>query len=123
MRSRVPEEALPLLRDLAKLLSPLGIELADNNSLGGADLLPIMRYQVPLLEMRPDATHYFDAYHSAEDTLDKVNRKSLAQNVAAFAVATLVAADVDGGFGRAPKFRGQLPPPFDRLYEGKPLHR
>ncbi len=123
MRSRVAEEALPAIRDLARLLAPLGVEYADNDSLGGADLLPMVRHRLPLLEMRHDATRYFDAYHSAEDTLDKVDPRSLERNVAVYAVAALLAAELEGGFGPAPRFRGRLPAPFDRLYEGKPLYR
>ncbi|MHC4943389.1 MAG: hypothetical protein ACYTG7_10265, partial [Planctomycetota bacterium] len=105
------------------LLEPLGIEYVGNNCLGGADLLPMMRYQLPLLEMRHDATRYFDSYHSAGDTLDKVDPDNLAQCVAAYAVAALVAAEFEEGFGRPPKFRGRLPLPFDSILEGKKMYR
>ena len=70
-----------------------------------------------------DATRYFDNYHSADDTLDKVDRKKLAKCVAAYAVAAFVAAEVEGGFGRAPRYRAKLPPPFDSVLEGKPVYR
>lgn len=123
MHSRVARTYFPMIRELALLLKPLGIKYIDNYSLGGADLLPLIRYQLPLLELRHDATNYFDAYHSARDTLDKVDPDSLAQCVAAYAVTALVAAEIEGGFGRAPKFRGQLPTPFDKIVEGKKLYR
>jgi len=123
MRSRVAGGKLRVIRDLARLLEPLDISYADNQSLGGADLLPMARHRLPVLEMIHDTTRYFDAYHSAADTLDKVDPKNLAKCVAAYAVAAFVAAEVEGGFGRAPLFRGQLPPPFDRILEGKPLYR
>ena len=76
------------------------------------------RHRLPVLELIHDASRYFDAYHSAADTLDKVDPQNLAKCVAAYAVAAFVAAEVEGGFGRAPLFRGQLPPPFDRILEG-----
>ena len=37
------------------------IEYYGNDNLGGADLFPLLRYQVPLFELRHDATEYFDA--------------------------------------------------------------
>jgi Zn-dependent M28 family amino/carboxypeptidase len=123
MGSRVAEKTLPAIRELAMLLEPLGIEYVGNNCLGGADLLPMMRYQLPLLEMRHDATRYFDSYHSAGDTLDKVDPDNLAQCVAAYAVAALVAAEIEEGFGRPPKFRGRFPLPFDSILEGKKMYR
>ncbi len=123
MRSRVADEALPAVRDLGRLLAPLGIEYLGNYASGGADLLPLLRYRIPLFEFPQDATKYFDAYHSANDTLDKVDRDDLSQIVAAYAVVTLVAAEFEDGFGRAPKFNGQWPYPFDRLFEGKDLPR
>ena len=50
-----------------------------------------------------DGTDYFDLHHTADDTLDKIDPKALAQNVAAYAVFTYLAASADGGFGSAPK--------------------
>ncbi|MCP3958291.1 MAG: M28 family peptidase [bacterium] len=115
MRSRVARRARPVARDLARLLAPLGIEYQGNEGEGGFDLLPLRRHRVPFIDLPQDGTYYFDAYHSAADTLDKVDPGDLAQNVAAYAVAALVAADIEGDLGRAPKFRGRLPPPFDEI--------
>ena len=123
MSSRVSLRSMKAIRDLARLLEPLGVSYANNASLGGADLLPMVRHRLPLLEMRHDATRYFDSYHSAEDTFDKVDPENLAQCVATYAVAALVAAEYEQGFGRAPKFRGTLPPPFDQIYAGEPMYR
>ncbi len=123
MNSRVSRRGLPAIRDLARLLEPLGIEYGTNETLGGADFLPMLRHRLPVLEMRHDGTRYFDHYHSANDTLDKVDRESLARNVAAYAVVALVAAEVEGGFGRPPKLRFRLPPPFDRAMEGESIYR
>ncbi len=104
MRSRVAEGALPVARDLARLLEPLGIEYGGNEAWGGADLRPLRAPRVPLFDLRQDGTHYFDLHHTANDTLDKVDPEALAQNVAAYAVAALVAAEVDGPLGPAPAF-------------------
>jgi carboxypeptidase Q len=123
MRSRVAKEKLPVVPDLALLLAPLGVQYSSNPTLGGADLLPLARYQLPVLEMRHDGTRYFDAYHSSNDTLDKVDPENVTQCVAAYAVVALAAAEIEGGFGRAPKFRGQLPSPFSELLRGEPPFR
>jgi len=123
MNSRVSRKGLPAIRDLARLLGPLDIEYGGNETLGGADFLPMLRHRLPVLEMRHDATRYFDHYHSANDTLDKVDRESLARNVAAYAVVALIAGEVEGGFGRPPKLRFRLPAPFDRAMDGESIYR
>lgn len=123
MASRVALSKVPVIRDLGRLLEPLGVTYAGNQAFGGADLLPLIRHRVPVLEMRHDATRYFDAYHSVHDTIERVDRENLAQCVAVYALAALVAAEYDKGFGRSMPFRGELPYPLDRLYEGKPMYR
>lgn len=123
MQSKVSFWSRMAVSEIARLLEPLGVAYMGNDTIGGADLLPMMRYQVPLFTLNHDVTEYFDVYHSANDTLDKVDPDSLAQNVAAYAVIALVAADFEGGFGRAPKFRGTLPPPFDDILEGREVYR
>ena len=104
MSSRVTDGALPVVRDMAKLLAPLGIEYSGNAARGGADLRPMRTHQVPLFDLRQDGTEYFDYHHTANDTLDKVDPESLAQNVAANAVFAIVAADAEVDFGPAPPF-------------------
>jgi hypothetical protein len=100
MRSRVGEASLPAIRDLARLLRPLEIEYTGNKARGGPDLRPLRSYRVPFFDLRQDGTRYFDYHHTANDTFDKVDPQALAQNVAAYAVAALVAADWEDGFER-----------------------
>jgi hypothetical protein len=47
-----------------------------------------------------DATNYFDDHHTVNDTLAKVDGKTLNQVVAAYAVAAYMAASKSGDFGR-----------------------
>jgi hypothetical protein len=54
------------------------------------------------LSLTQDGTRYFDWHHTANDTLDKVVPADLAQNVAVYAVWSLMAADAEGDFGSAP---------------------
>ncbi len=103
LRGSVAPERQAVVRDLARLLAPLGIEHDPGPARGGADLGPLRPQRVPFLDLRQDGSLYFDVHHTDNDTLDKVDPEALAQNVAAFAVAAYVAAEVEGGLGRAPE--------------------
>jgi Zn-dependent M28 family amino/carboxypeptidase len=105
--SRVRAEALPWIERLAELLQPLGIERRGNEARGGADLIPLAAAGVPLADLDPDATRYFDVHHSANDTLDKVDAKGLDQAVAAYLVLAMFAAE-------APVPLGPVEPPGPR---------
>lgn len=100
--SRVDDGALPALQAIAGVLKPLGVERGGNSADGGADIGPLRRQGVPVLTLQHDATHYFDHHHTANDTLDKVDRKTIDQAVAAYATAAYLAANAKGDFGRLP---------------------
>jgi len=100
--SRVAEDALGIVDDIHALLQPLGIERGDNAAGGGADIGPLREAGVPVLGLSQDGTKYFDYHHTADDTLDKVDRDDLNQNVAAYVTAAWVAASTDESFGRLP---------------------
>jgi hypothetical protein len=57
---------------------------------------------MPVLELTHDDSHYFDFHHTADDTLDKINRDDLNQGVAAYVTAAFVAANTEQDFGRLP---------------------
>jgi hypothetical protein len=59
-----------------------------------------------MADLAHDASEYFDFHHTADDTLDKIDPKSLAQGVAAYAVTAWRVADSAVVFGPAPE-----PPP------------
>ncbi len=50
-----------------------------------------------------DGSDYFHLHHTADDTLDKIDPKALAQNVAAYTVFAYLAAEADGSFGSEAK--------------------
>jgi carboxypeptidase Q len=92
--AHVTPGAEPLVRSIFADLAPLGVEWVPEPAHGGADLGPLDAYRVPMMDLRHDATRYFDFHHTADDTLDKVDREELRQCVAAYAVvAWRVAAD------------------------------
>jgi hypothetical protein len=106
LRSRVPEDRLELVGEIAAVLAPLGISRGDNAALGGADIYQTMARGVPALSIEQDVSDYLDAHHSPNDNLDKVDRRTLDQVVAAYVVTAYLAAQAEGGFGRI----GPLPP-------------
>lgn len=103
-RSRVNDEALPLVMDIFELLEPLGIIYEGNEARGGADLLPLRTHGVPLFDLAQDASRYFDLHHTDNDTFDKIDPEQLAQNVAAYATLAWILAEVDEDFRPTPPF-------------------
>ncbi len=101
-RSLVAEDRMPLVRDIAQLLAPLGITHTETPAFGGADLRPLRPARVPFFDLPQDATHYFDYHHTADDTLDKLSAEDLKQNVAAYVTLAYVLAETDQSLGRAP---------------------
>ena len=57
---------------------------------------------VPTIELRQDASRYFDIHHTPNDTADKLDPQALAQVSVAFAHVVVAAADKTVSFGRVP---------------------
>ena len=69
----------------------------------GPDVGPFAAHGMAWGWLAQDGTDYFDLHHTADDTLDKIDPKALAQNVAAYAVFAYLAAEADGSFGSEAK--------------------
>ena len=87
------DAARAILRDVIKLLKPIGADtlLAQG---GGADIGPIMQRGVPGMSHVVDGTRYFWYHHTDADTPDKLDPREVALNVAAMAVVAYVIADL-----------------------------
>ena len=84
-------------RSLGRVLAPIAASVSSRPAEdGGSDLESLAG--VPLAALGQDGTRYFDIHHSADDTLDKIDREQMSQNVAAWAVFTYLAADSDVDF-------------------------
>jgi carboxypeptidase Q len=82
-----------------RVLEPLGILAAkEPPEDAGTDVGPSVEAGVPAFLLFQDATRYFDIHHTPDDTLDKIDREELDQNVAAWAVLVWLAADSDVDF-------------------------
>ena len=101
-RARIEEASVEDAKQLIRFLAPMGVTWSDNTAGGGADLIPLRVMGVPVIDLRPDATYYFDYHHTDDDTLEKVDPADLAQNVASYAVVTYWAAEREGAFQRLP---------------------
>jgi hypothetical protein len=101
--TNAPDSATPAVEQIAAALEPLGIDTIPGEGGPESDVGPIARMGATWASLSHDGTDYFDVHHNAEDTLDKIDPKDLAQNVAAYAVFAWLAAQADGSFGRAPK--------------------
>ncbi len=109
MDTGVAPAALPVMAAIQKVLAPLGIAAGNNGATGDSDTSTLFTLGVPCIELRQDATRYFDYHHTANDTLDKVDPKQLDQNVAAFATVAYIAASVRTTFGPPPAPAGDQP--------------
>ena len=97
-------EAQPqAMQRFMQALAPLGIEWAPSQGDPESDIGPMAARGMAWAWLGHDGTGYFDLHHNADDTLDKIDPKDLAQNVAAYAVFTWLASEAQGDFGSAPK--------------------
>jgi Zn-dependent M28 family amino/carboxypeptidase len=88
--------------ELAAALAPLRVLLsADPARAGGSDVEPLRLAGVPVASFNQDQSLYFDVHHSADDTLARIDRADLDQNVAAWAVLIYSIAESDIDFRAA----------------------
>ena len=103
MSASVKPEARGAIGQIARALAPIGVAYdATRPGGGGSDLSQMHAKGMAALSLTQDGTHYFDWHHTANDTLDKVDPKDLAQNVAVYATFSYMAAQAEGDFGSAP---------------------
>ncbi|MDY1548566.1 M20/M25/M40 family metallo-hydrolase [Luteibacter sahnii] len=103
MTASVKPEARNAIAQIAKVLEPIGVAYdASRPGGGGSDLSQMHAKGMAALSLTQDGTNYFDYHHNANDTLDKIDPKDLAQNVAVYAAFAYMAAQADGNFGSAP---------------------
>ncbi len=97
------DQALRQVTDIASLLQPIDGHRAEAGH-GGADIGVMAGAGVPLLGLWVDPSRYFDYHHTEADTLDKIDPRDLARDVAAVALIAYVVADMP-----EPLARGQAP--------------
>ncbi|MEL7016310.1 MAG: M20/M25/M40 family metallo-hydrolase [Pseudomonadota bacterium] len=98
LQTRFGDEDLGKATTMTRMLRRIGVGPGDNAANGGPDVLPLRFNGVPVLTLKQDGSDYFDLHHTPEDTLDKVDPKALAQNVAAWAATIFMASEMRGDF-------------------------
>jgi carboxypeptidase Q len=89
----------PFAKMVERVLTPLGVLAATHPPQdAGTDVDPTVEAGVPAFALNQDGTRYFDIHHTADDTLDKIDRVQLDQNVAAWAALVWLAADSEVDF-------------------------
>lgn len=101
--TKLPDTAKPIADRLAYALAPLGIARGSATAEGGADIGPLVRAGVPVIDLQQDGTRYFDIHHTPDDTLDKVDPVQLRQNVAAWTAMLLITADAPEDLAAVPQ--------------------
>lgn len=82
--TKVNEKVFAQVQESIKPMAYNGVALGDNQASGGPDVSMLSALGVPVASLRQDGHDYFDYHHTPNDTLDKINPKALAQNVAAY---------------------------------------
>lgn len=101
---RLPDSANALAARISARLLPLGIARGPDQARGGSDIRTFVNDQkLSGIDLRQDGTRYFDLHHTADDTLDKVDKAQLRQNVAAWTAVLAELANYDGELS----FRGK----------------
>lgn len=90
---RGSERAEAMLREVVTLLEPIGADTLFPGG-GGADIGPIMQRGVPGMSHVVDGTRYFWYHHTDADTIEALDPREIALNVAAMAIMAYVVADL-----------------------------
>lgn len=99
INTNVNDKALPWLRELEPLYTPLKIQIGHNQGQTGADFGTVVsEHGFAQGALMQDASEYFDYHHSANDTLDKINPAHLQQNVAAWTAMVWLASQAGVDF-------------------------
>lgn len=96
---KLPESAKAVADRVAAALSPLGISRGRDAASGGADVGALVASGVAGIDLQQDGTRYFDLHHTPDDTLDKIDRSQLRQNVAAWTAMLAVVANAPEEIG------------------------
>jgi hypothetical protein len=96
---KLPQGHEALSSRIAQALAPLGVGASTQAAGGGADIAPLVKAGVPVIDLQQDGTRYFDLHHTPDDTLDKVDPDQLRQNVAAWAVTLDLVANAPETLG------------------------
>jgi carboxypeptidase Q len=93
----LPESASEQQAKIIAALAPLGVVPRKTPAGGGADIGAIIAAQkLGIIDLQQDGTKYFDLHHTPDDTLDKIDKAEMRQNVAAWVSTLAIVANYEG---------------------------
>jgi hypothetical protein len=99
LTSGVGDAALPVVREMYKLIAPLGIAWSDaNDATGASDMSVLGRAGMPALNFAQNSNDYFHYHHTPNDTFDKIIPADMRYLTAAYATMFFLAAEMDVDF-------------------------
>lgn len=99
LTSGVGPNSLAVVREMHKLVQPLGIEFNDaNNAQAQSDMSEVSKAGMPALHLRQNLNGYFKYHHTPNDTFDKIIPEDMRYLTAAYATLFYVAAEMDIDF-------------------------
>ena len=101
--ARVAPAGQPAIERLARALAPLGIAHDPEGDIHGSDVEPMFAHGAGGVALRQSGIRYFDLHHTADDTLDKIDRDALRQNVAAWTTMLAILANAPEPLGSQPQ--------------------
>ena len=102
----LPDAAKAVADRLTSALVPLGIVRGTGTAGDGSDIAATIALGVAGVDLNQSGLDYFDTHHTPDDTLDRVDRENLRQNVAAWTTMLAIVADAPEEIGpvvRAPR--------------------
>ena len=97
--SGVGEQSLPVVREMYKLIAPLGIAWSDaNNSKGSSDMSVLGRAGMPALSFMQSSNDYMKYHHTPNDTFDKIVPEDMRYLTAGYATMFYLASEMEIDF-------------------------
>jgi hypothetical protein len=99
--SGVGDAAVPVVREMYKLIAPLGIAWSDaNDATGDSDMSVLGGAGMPALNFSQNSNDYFHYHHTPNDTFDKIVPEDMRYLTAAYATMFYLAASLNVDFRR-----------------------
>ena len=96
MEPGVGPMALNVVREMGAVFAPYGVATSQKNTAkGDSDMSRLGNAGMPAVNLISEIGYYMDYHHTANDTLDKVNREAIKQNSAIYAMFAWMAASMD----------------------------
>ncbi len=97
--SGVGEQSLPVVREMYKLIAPLGIAWSDaNDSKGSSDMSVLGRAGMPALSFMQNSNDYMKYHHTPNDTFDKIIPEDMRYLTAGYTTMFYLAAEMEIDF-------------------------